>query len=479
MRGWLWIVVGLAGLAVSSALTAAAAETAESDPLAGLRSPGGLTADEAARRASATSVDARVKARAAEAAEARQSGAEAGYWPRLTGVARYTRLSPLPPAELADPRVAIVGRIGGPGPVTAADALQAFTFPALIVPVNQYLTQASLTVPISDYVLRVSRSLAAASHSARAARIEEQAARLATAADARVGYYQWIRAQAQTLIATRALEQATNHQGDARHLFEGGLATRADILRADAQVKAAELVVVRAQNLAALAEERLRILMHDPGKDPYRIGEDILTAPTSDGGEPLASLFEEALANRLELRALGENTGAARALREAARAGEWPRFELFGDAVYANPNPRVFPAQEKFDRTWDVGAQLVWTPTDIPGARASGQERAAQENELRAQREALIDGLRLEVTEAWQAGREAAATVEKAAQELGAAEEGYRVRRDLFQHGRASLVELNDAQTELTHARLAVANAHVDARIARVRLAHAVGRDAR
>jgi outer membrane protein len=122
---------------------------------------------------------------------------------------------------------------------------------------------------------------------------------------------------------------------------------------------------------------------------------------------------------------------------------------------------------------------LVWTPTDIPGARATERERAAQEREVVARRAMLLDGLRLEVREAWQAEREAAASLVKAAEEQGAAEEGYRVRRDLFQNGKASLVELDDAQAELTRARLDAVNAAVDARVARVRLTHAVGRDTR
>jgi len=470
--------LGIAGGVLFASPARAAAE--ERDPLADLHVAGGLTSDEVAERAAASSVEARLKARSVDVADARRSGIEAGYWPRLTGIARYTRLSPLPPAELADPRVAIVGRIGPPGPVLPGDALQAFTFPALIVPVNQYLTQASLVVPLSDYVLRVSRGLAAATRSVRAARVEEQAARLAAAAEARLVYYQWIRAQAQTLIATRAREQAVDHAGDARHLFDAGVATRADLLRADVQVKAAELLVVRAENLTALAEERLRVSMHDPGAGAYRVGEDVLAPlPAPAASDTPAQLFDEALANRLELKALVETIGAAHGLGAVARAGHWPRLELFADGVYANPNPRVFPAQERFDRTWDVGAQLVWTPTDIAGTQASVRERAAQAAELQVQRDALLDGLRLEVREAWQAAREAAVTLEKASQELGAAEEGYRVRRDLFQNGKASLVELNDAQTELTRARLDTVNAHIDARIARVRLTHATGRDAR
>ena len=62
-------------------------------------------------------------------------------------------------------------------------------------------------------------------------------------------------------------------------------------------------------------------------------------------------------------------------------------------------------------------------------------------------------------------------------QALGAAEEGYRVRRELFRAGKATLVEVIDAEAELTRARLEVINALVEARIARVRFEHAVGRD--
>ena len=64
-------------------------------------------------------------------------------------------------------------------------------------------------------------------------------------------------------------------------------------------------------------------------------------------------------------------------------------------------------------------------------------------------------------------------------QALAAADEGYRVRRELFRSGRATLVEVTDSETELTRARLELVNAHVDLRIAQVELAHALGRDAK
>jgi outer membrane protein TolC len=88
------------------------------------------------------------------------------------------------------------------------------------------------------------------------------------------------------------------------------------------------------------------------------------------------------------------------------------------------------------------------------------------------------DGIELEVTQAWQSIREQDVALESSKRELVSAEEAYRVARELFNNGRATSTTLTDAETELTRARLDALNALVDARIARVRLEHALGRDA-
>jgi outer membrane protein TolC len=63
------------------------------------------------------------------------------------------------------------------------------------------------------------------------------------------------------------------------------------------------------------------------------------------------------------------------------------------------------------------------------------------------------------------------------ARELDSATEAYRVARDLFKTGRGTSTTLADALGELTKARIDALDAHVDARIARVRLEHAIGND--
>jgi outer membrane protein TolC len=99
--------------------------------------------------------------------------------------------------------------------------------------------------------------------------------------------------------------------------------------------------------------------------------------------------------------------------------------------------------------------------------------------QLRAQRKQIEDGLALEVTQAFQAIREADVAMDTSRRQVQSAQEAYRVARELFNAGRATSTTLTDAETDLTRARLEVLNARVDARVARVRLEHAVGRDAR
>ena len=69
------------------------------------------------------------------------------------------------------------------------------------------------------------------------------------------------------------------------------------------------------------------------------------------------------------------------------------------------------------------------------------------------------------------------ASVKTTREALKSAEEGFRVRTELFKAGRATTLEVTDAQNALTAARLELVFAHADARIARDKLAHALGRD--
>jgi outer membrane protein TolC len=276
----------------------------------------------------------------------------------------------------------------------------------------------------------------------------------------------------QAFVAHQALEQARDHLADARHAFEAGQSSKADVLRVEALGASSELLVQRAEGLVHTTEESLRIAMHDP--DPQRafaLGEDLRATPGPLGTPRDAQrLLAEAIERRPEAWSLREQA-------MVARAAAYPRLDALAQASYDNPELRVFPPSDRFVAGWAVGGQVTWTLNDIGNGVTQGRQVDAKRAETLAEKGALLDALRNEVVEAQQAVEDAEVATETGARSLVAAEESYRVRRSLFRNGRAISVELSDAETELTRASLDLVNARVELRVARARLLHAIGRD--
>ena len=98
---------------------------------------------------------------------------------------------------------------------------------------------------------------------------------------------------------------------------------------------------------------------------------------------------------------------------------------------------------------------------------------------MEANKNNVRDGIEVEVTQSWQSVHQADFAIESSTRELTSAQEAYRVARELFNNGRGTSTTLTDAETDLTRARLDLLNAKADARIARIRLEHTLGRDAK
>jgi outer membrane protein TolC len=438
-----------------------------------------LTADEVARRALGTNADLRTREAERLAAEAGARQALAEYLPRLSGVARYTRLSSVEAPALGN--VLLAPNLA-PGAVPAGTGTDAFVVTPFSFPVfrNQWLAQATLQLPLSDYLTRIPETHAAASQNVRAAELTARATRRKVSALARLAFYQWGRARLQSDVALQAVTQARSHLSEVTRFKEVGAASEADILRVTSQLAAAELLLTRTQSLRDLNEQQVRTWIQDHSSKPLEIGEDLSALPSEAApasAPDLQSLWEEARARRLERQALDASAGSLHGRARVARAAGLPHLVAVGNLTSSNPNPRVVPQQDKLATTWDASLQLVWTPTDLLATEAARAEAEARAQALEGARDALDDALRIEVAEAALALTEARTAVTTAARGLAAAEESYRVRHLLFQNGRATNVEQSDAETDLTRARFEVVNATIDVRTAAVRFAHALGRD--
>jgi outer membrane protein TolC len=120
---------------------------------------------------------------------------------------------------------------------------------------------------------------------------------------------------------------------------------------------------------------------------------------------------------------------------------------------------------------------VSWTSADaiLGGTNARAADEHATSAE--AQVNAVRDGIRDEVMQAYRAVSDAEVAVASTERSLAAAEEAYRVRRALFRAAQATSTELSDTEITLTRARFGAIDARIELRIARARLVHATGRE--
>ena len=447
-------VLALALLAVPAAAQpkqpAPAEDTFEKE-LDALFSQGGLTAEQAAARAVKSSPTVRARAAQIDTAIAQAETAELSRIPVVGVTARYTRLSPIDPVIL------------GPG--------AEITFPE-----NNYLGQANLVLNLSDYLVRYPKLISAARAGTEAARIGKRSSEVDTASEARVIYYEWIRAQLQNLIAKRQLTQIRGTLGQVRALADAQRVSRADLMRVESQEAQVEQTADQLQQLADLREEQLRILI-GAGNEALSVGEDVRVDVTAPAAGALDELVTTATKQRLDFKAYDVGIEAKEKQRSAEKAGLYPKLSAFATGDYARPNQRVFPSVDEFRFTWQAGLQLTWTLNEALVTNAQDKRFGAEIRELRANRENLERGTRIEVLAAQQGVAIAQRALLTSKKGLDAANESYRVRQALLAAQRATAVELVDAETELTRARIAALNARIDLRIAMVELQHAIGAD--
>jgi outer membrane protein TolC len=432
--------------------------------------PGALTAGQVGIRAAKTSWSARASFETLRGAAARVDEAWTSFLPRLSGIAKYTRLSGFTPPNI------VFGPFNlGPGMVIPAAVIPGSQFYPVLL--DNTLLEGTINVPISDYFLRIDQTYTAATRSEEAARWDLVGARTTSGANGQVAYYTWLRARGAVIVAVQAVNDQRTHLRDARNQFSVGNASKADVLRAETALASSDLALERAKNLADLSEKQVRVAIHAPDEEVVEPGEALET-PLAPVEGNLRQMTFEAFSARPEIKSADANAAAARQQAAAAKSGRWPVLSAFADGIVANPNPRYFPPAQVWNSTWDVGAQLTWSPNDALTANGSVIDAESRAAATEANKNNLRDNIEVEVTQDLQAVHESDFAIESSTRELTSAEEAYRVARELFNNGRGTSTTLTDAETDLTRARLDLLNAKADARIARIRLDHALGRDA-
>jgi len=447
---------------------------------------GGLTANDVAVRAVATSDTIAAKNAELRAAAFAVDSAMYQFYPKVGVKASYTRMSPVN-VSLGSGFLVGAQNQGllhmGANPNNPAQQVlldsgnqlvgaQALNFP---IPNNYYSLGATLGVPISDYVLRLSDTIDATKKNQESIELNLKAERQKVEADSRIAFFNWAMSIGQVAITEKSLERVHARQKDAQTAFTLGSATKADVLRLQALVASTEAGLEASRAFKQLAEQQLSVIMDLPPQE-FALGEDVLADRSPVPLQPVESLVQEANANRYELKALDRATDSMRSAEKVIRRGELPRVDGFADFTYANPNQRYLFVYA-WKQTWDVGLAATWNLNEIFTNNSSGNEMAAKRQALEANRKAMAKGIRMEVTSAYTDARRSVAELEAAKRGAEASQAAYDTEVELFKVGKATTTELIESEAELVNALLKLISAHIDTRIAETKIARATGHD--
>ena len=246
-------------------------------------------------------------------------------------------------------------------------------------------------------------------------------------------------------------------------------ASRSDVLFVNVQQAEVREELIAARTRLALGWTALE---HAVGAAVSRppLPADIPELAAGEGIGALESCIAAALADRAGLQALDTEADAAAADVDAAKAGRSPR--IAAQASYDVHFDHDFGAH---DDSFFVGLALRLDLLDGGRTASAVASARARLREVQARRRQLVDDIELDVQQAYYRLQEARGRLAATAEAVRHADESLREVEVRYQNGAATIVELVDAQTDFSSARLRQADSRAEVQIAGANLRRAVG----
>jgi len=248
--------------------------------------------------------------------------------------------------------------------------------------------------------------------------------------------------------------------------FEAGDVSRLEVLRAEAEVGRAENRVTIARNELSVPKAELNTLLAREIRAPFDVTGELTFRPVE---VDLELLKKVALERRPDLRGIGMSYEESRVRRSVAVSSVIPDFNLgvFRQTV-KEPAGR--------DSFWHVSFGLEIPVWAVFRRRGEIMEADAGMERARAEVDALRNRVLLEVESAFLDLKAAEAQVRLFREKtLGAAEKAYEMAARSYREGKATYLELLEAQRSLTETRMEYARALFDFNSALTALERAVG----
>jgi len=286
--------------------------------------------------------------------------------------------------------------------------------------------------------------------------------------DATSVFYQALLARKTVEVMNAALGQLKGHVGQVQSLYDNGMATKLDLMKATLGLQQMEAQVSQIESGTELAlAALLNTLGIEPGT-PVSFVEDL--APDSMVVE-LDSAQERALEHRPELKQLRDAVKMSELGVAIARTANLPNAFAQLNGYYKNPVGFTAGWGTDWNATAGISMPLFTGMSNASRLRQS-QARVRQARVGLAMAE---DGIRLDVQAQVLALNQESRNMKYQAKNVEVAEAALGLAEQRFQNGLLTNLDYMDSQLALTQARIAYLNSLANYRVARARLQKAVG----
>lgn len=279
------------------------------------------------------------------------------------------------------------------------------------------------------------------------------------------GYYGILQAQAFVKVQEETVASLEENLRVANERFKAGTAVQTDVLNLEVKLAQAREDLIRAQNGAQLAVAALNTAI---GQDlvpqsPLAENERTDLTPPPDPQDA------DAIEDRAELKAARLNTRIQENAWKKSQRDYFPTVSAFGSVDWDSD------VSSDFEQSYFAGAMAEWE--FFTGFRRGASTDSAKANyeAAKAQERKARDNLRLDLTQAQLAIKEAWERRDVASRSVTSAEEALRITQERYKQGAADITELLTAQVGLTATRTRNVAAYYDYLTAQANLKRAEG----
>ncbi len=279
-------------------------------------------------------------------------------------------------------------------------------------------------------------------------------------------YLEVLRARALVKLQERVLERAKRLLEAAEAGYKAGTAAKLDVLRAQVQVRNAEVDLLAAKNQERIAMLTLRNLMGVSDDFVFEIAE-----PAEEPYEPpsLTECLAQALRQRPEVKEAEYQQESANIAKQLARISTLPIINVSGSYNRYPSTTRIT------DKEWALNLIVSYPIFDGGRVRAELEQAKLQVEQADLNMKRTFDNIRLQVQQAysnWQNAKERLSAAQEAVKE---ASETARLTEEAYKAGAVSLIDVINAQVALAQAETQEIQARYDLLRAVYAVRHAVG----